>query len=98
MADQDPNQNRPGRILDIGDTDAADIVDRTGEQMPRQSHDGLEDQRDADGRSVRVNDEDQEARQRLWRWLLLAALVLLVAETAVSNWISRNTGKRGLHA
>ena len=22
MADQDPNQNRPGRILDIGDTDA----------------------------------------------------------------------------
>jgi len=64
MANQDPNQNRPGNILDIGDTGAADIVDRTGEQMPRQTHDGLEDQRDADGRSVRVNDEDQEARER----------------------------------
>jgi hypothetical protein len=64
MANQDPNQDRPGRILDIGDTDAADIVDRTGEQMPRQSHDGLEDQRDDEARSVRVNDEDQEARQR----------------------------------
>ena len=64
MANQDPNQDRPGNILDIGDTNSADIVDRTGEQMPRQSHDGLEDQRDADGRSVRVNDEDQEARER----------------------------------
>ena len=63
MADQDPNQNRPGRILDIGDTDAADIVDRTGEQMPRPSHDGV-DNPDSDGRSVRVNDEDAEARQR----------------------------------
>jgi hypothetical protein len=62
MADQDPNQNRPGRILDIGDTDAADIVDRTGEQMPRQSHDGLEDQRDDEARSTRVNDEGTERR------------------------------------
>lgn len=62
MADQDPNQNRPGRILDIGDTDAADIVDRTGEQMPRQSHDGLEDQRDEETRSTRVNDEGRERR------------------------------------
>ena len=62
MADQDPNQNRPGRILDIGDTDAADIVDRTGEQMPRQSHDGLEDARDGDTRSTSVNDEGREQR------------------------------------
>jgi hypothetical protein len=62
MAHQDPDQNRPGRILDIpGDTDSADIVDRTGEQMPRQTHDGLED-RDGDERSTRVNDEDRERR------------------------------------
>jgi len=33
--------------------------------------------------------EDQERRQGLWRWLLIAALGLFVAETAVSNWISR---------
>ena len=62
MADQDPNQDRPGRILDIGDTNAADIVDRTGEQMPRQTHDGLEDQRDEDKRSTRVNDEGVQRR------------------------------------
>jgi hypothetical protein len=64
MADQDPNQDRPGRILDIGDTNAADIVDRTGEQMPRQSHDGLEDQRDEEARSTRVNDEDRTTTSR----------------------------------
>jgi hypothetical protein len=64
MAHQDPNQERPGRILDIpGDTDSPDIVDRTGEQMPRQTHDGLED-RDGDERSTRVNDEDRTAESR----------------------------------
>ena len=33
--------------------------------------------------------EDQERRQSLWRWLLLAALGLFIAETAMSNWVSR---------
>jgi len=33
--------------------------------------------------------EDQERRQSLWRWLLIAALALFVAETAISNWVSR---------
>jgi hypothetical protein len=33
--------------------------------------------------------EDQERRQSLWRWLLLAALALFVVETALSNWVSR---------
>ena len=63
MADQDPNQDRQDRNLEVpGDTNSADIVDRTGEQMPRQSHDGLEDQREGDARSTRVNDEDRERR------------------------------------
>ena len=59
MADQDPNPDAPNRNVEVpGDTDAADIVDRTGEQMPRQSHDGLEaDDRE---RSTRVNDEDRD--------------------------------------
>ena len=61
MATQDPNQDRPGRILDIGDTDAADIVDRTGEQMPRPRHDGIDEQ-DEEARSTRVNDEGRERR------------------------------------
>ena len=48
MADQDPNQDRQDRNVEVpGDTNSADIVGRTGEQMPKQSHDGLEDQRDA---------------------------------------------------
>jgi hypothetical protein len=61
MADQDPNQDRQDRNLEVpGDTDSPDIVDRTGEQMPRQSHDGLEDSRDGDTRSTGVNDEGRE--------------------------------------
>ena len=48
MAEQDPNQDRHGRIVEEpGDTNSADIVGRTGEQMPVQSHDGNE----ADDRS-----------------------------------------------
>ncbi len=48
MAEQDPNQDRQGRIVEEpGDTNSADIVGRTGEQMPVQSHDGNE----ADDRS-----------------------------------------------
>jgi hypothetical protein len=51
MADQDPNPDRQDRNVEVpGDTDSADIVDRTGEQMPRQSHDGLEDERERDSR------------------------------------------------
>ncbi|MSR21367.1 MAG: VWA domain-containing protein [Gemmatimonadetes bacterium] len=36
--------------------------------------------------------EDQERRQSLWRWLLLGALALFIAETALSNWVSRTGG------
>ena len=33
--------------------------------------------------------EDQERRQSLWRWILVAAFALLVTETLISNWVSR---------
>ena len=63
MADQDPNLDRQDRNMEEpGDTNSADIVGRTGEQMPRQSHDGLEDAREREARSTRVNDEDRERR------------------------------------
>ena len=74
MADQDPNQDRQDRNLEVpGDTNSADIVDRTGEQMPQQTHDGLEDARSlprrsdegakaGDARSTRQNDEGTERR------------------------------------
>ena len=65
MADQDPNPDRQDRNVEVpGDTDSADIVDRTGEQMPRQTHDGLEDRRDHEAPSTSVNDDDVNSPPR----------------------------------
>ena len=49
----------------------------------------------ADGTDLRR--EDQERRQSWWRWLLIAAFVLFVTETLISNWVSRK-GSVGLAA
>jgi len=58
MADQNPKPDRQDpNMEEPGDTGSADIVDRTGEQMPRQSHDGLE----ADHRD-RIRDDDTEVQ------------------------------------
>ena len=63
MADQDPNLDRQDRNVEVpGDTNSADIVDRTGEQMPRQSHEGVNDVPERDTRSTSVNDEGREQR------------------------------------
>jgi hypothetical protein len=57
MANQDPNQDRQDpNVEEPGDTNSADIVGRTGEQMPRQSHDGLE----SDQREGSADDADQD--------------------------------------
>ena len=62
MADQDPNRDRQDRNLEEpGDTNSADIVDRTGEQMPRQTHDGLET---GDREHVREDDVDADDEDR----------------------------------
>ncbi|HWI17524.1 MAG TPA: hypothetical protein VNT81_07250 [Vicinamibacterales bacterium] len=43
MADQNPIPDQQDRnVEEPGDTNSADIVGRTGEQMPKQSHDGVE--------------------------------------------------------
>jgi hypothetical protein len=47
---------------------------------------------------VELRQAEQEARQGLWRWLLLSAFLVLVVETVISNHLSRSTAKRGLHA
>jgi hypothetical protein len=48
-------------------------------------------------RAASLQREDQERRQGIWRWLLLAALGLFVVETALSNWVSRKgTGAPGV--
>jgi hypothetical protein len=36
---------------------------------------------------------EQERRQSLWRYLLVAGFLLLLAETGVSNWLSRRTSR-----
>ena len=59
MADQDPKRDRQDRNTEVpGDTNSADIVDRTGEQMPLQSHDGLESEERR--RNSRVSDDRQD--------------------------------------
>lgn len=59
MEDQGPNKDRQDRNVELpGDTNSADIVGRTGEQMPLQSHDGLESEERQ--RSRRVPDENQD--------------------------------------
>lgn len=59
MAHQDPNQDgQDPNVEEPGDTDAPDIVGPTGEEMPRQSHDGLDDNH----RAQRGPDEDHNPR------------------------------------
>jgi hypothetical protein len=49
-------------------------------------------------RAARLVMEDQERRQSIWRFLLLAAFFLLALETLMSNRISGTVGGRGYHA
>ena len=61
MADQDPKQDRQDPNVEVpGDTDAPDIVGPTGEEMPLQSHDGLEPEQPE--RGLRRDDADEELR------------------------------------
>jgi hypothetical protein len=63
MAEQDPNLDRQDRNVEVpGDTNSADIVDRTGEQMPQQSHDGVVEDGSDRKASTSVNDENREQR------------------------------------
>jgi len=56
MANFDPDQDRQDRnVEEPGDTGAPDIVGRTGEEMPKQGHDAVDD----DNRS-RPRDEDDD--------------------------------------
>lgn len=69
MADQDPNQDLQDRNMEEpGDTNSADIVDRTGEQMPRQSHDGLDDSREGDASDTSADRHDNPRNGRISDW------------------------------
>jgi hypothetical protein len=39
----------------------------------------------------RLHDTELENQQKLWRWLTLAALVVLLCETGVAGWLARRT-------
>jgi len=45
-------------------------------------------------RQQALRDSELEARQKLWRWLILAALVLLMLETGLSGWLTRRPAAR----
>ena len=38
---------------------------------------------------LQVQATELEQRQKLWRWLLVAALLVLVAETWLAGWLTR---------
>jgi hypothetical protein len=57
MAHHDPKQDRQDpNVEEPGDTNSADIVGRTGEQMPKQDNDGI----DPDDASLATDDEKPE--------------------------------------
>jgi hypothetical protein len=59
MARQNPKDDLPDRNVELpGDTSSADIVGRTGEEMPRQSHDRVESDDHASGSAVNQEDVD----------------------------------------
>lgn len=61
MAHDHPNQDPEVRnVEEPGDTNSADIVGRTGEQMPEPSHDGI-DERDRSNPADEAREDDAEA-------------------------------------
>lgn len=61
MASPDPKQDPQVRKVEVpGDTNSADIVGRTGEQMPEQTHDGIDD-RDRSDPAAEADEDDAEA-------------------------------------
>ena len=71
MADQNPKDDRRDPNVELpGDTNSADIVGPTGEEMPLQSHDGIEsDERERRSRAkdgnpdpVRADDDNPRGR------------------------------------
>jgi hypothetical protein len=40
-------------------------------------------------KKLRLHAAELEQRQKLWRWLMVAALVVLVMETWLAGWLTR---------
>ena len=79
--------------VDVAESDleVMDPSELAGAVAPRESSAGA----GTDGLlTPEVRARDQERRQALWRFLIVGALILLLTETAASNWISRSATKR----
>jgi hypothetical protein len=47
----------------------------------------------ADLRPARARGIEQEARQKLWRWAILATVLVMLTESVVAGWIGRRTSR-----
>ncbi|HIF08014.1 MAG TPA: VWA domain-containing protein [Gemmatimonadetes bacterium] len=90
-----PPGTNPDRVFSVAvnvdvaesELEAMDPTELAGAVASRQAGDEV----GAGGETLtpEMQARNQERRQSLWRLLMVAALVLLLAETAISNWISR---------
>jgi hypothetical protein len=90
-----PPGTNPDRVFSVAvnvdvaesELEAMDPAELAGAVASRQAGDEV----GAGGETLtpEMQARNQERRQSLWRLLMVAALVLLLAETAISNWISR---------
>ena len=71
------------------------VHDETGSKANLYATVGPEDGPDF-AQATQMRMVDQERRQSLWRWVLLAAFSLFVSETLLSNWVSRKAGVPGV--
>jgi hypothetical protein len=65
---------------------AVEELERLGVQLknrPQESAQQFEE------RQQKLLNSELENRQKLWRWLIVAALIVLLAETALAGWLSR---------
>jgi hypothetical protein len=42
----------------------------------------------------RLHNAELENQQKLWRWLIVAALVVLMLETWLAGWLTKQSGAR----
>ena len=84
----------PGRFavnLDPAESRTAplpiDELERLGAPMPADAPDMAR----AVERQARLQDAELEHRQKLWRWLIVAAVVVLLTESWLAGWMARRS-------
>ena len=65
----------------------ADELERLGAPVRHLAPDGV----NPPGRPTRLQNAELENRQKLWRWLIVAAMVVLLAESWLAGWLARRS-------